>query len=320
MKSLKPQLLSSLLAVAALTLTLLPTHAEEATNDDTVPVSMTVTASVSNGKRMPDINRNDVQVRRGKERLQVTSWEPARGDRAGLDLFILIDDASDPVFGSHLDDLRSFINAQPATTTIGVGYMRNGTLEIAQDLTSDHAAAAGALRIPLSYPGAYGSAYLSVMDLMKRWPENRNRHEVLMITDGVDRARHLGLWQRGFSTNPDVESASAIAQRTGTMIYTIYVPGTGRFRLNHWSRLNGQMDAARLSDKTGGQSYYLGLQNPVSIAPYLAELQKSLENQYIVSFVARPGKKSELQSVRLSTEVAGVELASHTAVWVPASR
>jgi hypothetical protein len=80
------------------------------------------------------------------------------------------------------------------------------------------------------------------------------------------------------------------------------------------------MNAARLSDNTGGESYYLGLHSPVSIAPYLEELRNKLENQYILSFVAKPGKRSGLQSVRLTTPVAGVELVTHSAVWVPASR
>ena len=49
----------------------------------------------------------------------------------------------------HLDDLKTFINAQPSTTLVGVGYMRNATVQIVQDLTTDHAAAAKALRLPL---------------------------------------------------------------------------------------------------------------------------------------------------------------------------
>jgi hypothetical protein len=281
---------------------------------------MTVTASVSSGKRMPDISSGDIQVRRGKDRLQVTEWVPARGDRAGLDLFILIDDASDPLFGSHLEDLRRFIKAQPATTKVGVGYMRNATFQVAQDFTADHAAAAGALRIPLGDPGAYGSPYLSAMDLMKRWPDSASRHEILMITDGMDRARHFGHNQHGVAGNPDVDSASAVAQRTGTTIHTLYVPGSRRVHRNRLARLSAQSDAARLSENTGGDSYSFGLYDPVSIAPYLEQLQNTLENQYLLSFSARPGRKPGLQPVRLSTEIAGVDLATHRAVWVPAAR
>src|ERR1700735_4597302 len=60
----------------------------------TVPVRMTVTASVDDGKRMPVLEKEDIILKKGKDRLQVTGWVPAQGDRAGLELFILIDDAS----------------------------------------------------------------------------------------------------------------------------------------------------------------------------------------------------------------------------------
>ena len=316
MNSRKTQLYLGALAMAAMLVPVSPAGAED--NAANVPVRMTVTASVDGDKRMPEIKREDVLIKRGKERLQVTDWVPAQGNRAGLELFLLIDDASDPRIGGQFDELRAFINAQPQTTSIGVGYMRNTTVQIVQEFTTDHAAAAGALRLPFGSPGALGSPYYSVIDLMNRWPASQNRREVVMVTDGIDHAyRRVGV-RRGFSVNPTVDTASAVAQRTGTMIHTIYYPGVGRFHRNYWEAMNGQLDMARLSDKTGGESFYLGLQSPVSFSPYLSNLQKTLDNQYLVSFSAKPGKRAGLQYVALSTEVAGVELSTHDAVWVPA--
>jgi len=104
----------------------------------TIPVQMTVTLDLlGEGKRMPDVTRSDVKVQQGKDNLKVTGWEAARGDRAGLDLFILIDDASDSSLGSQLSDLTAFIKAQPATTSVGVGYMRNATVQVVQNFTND---------------------------------------------------------------------------------------------------------------------------------------------------------------------------------------
>lgn len=283
----------------------------------TVPVQMTVTLDVlGEGKRMPEVNREDVKVKQGKNSLKVTSWVAACDDRAGLDLFILIDDASDASLGGQLDALRAFINAQPPATSVGIGYMRNATVQIAQNFTNDHAAAAKALRLPIGSTGAYGSPYLSVIDLMKRWPQNTNRREVIMITDGIDRARGgprpgvLGL------ISPDVDSASAVAQRTGTIIHSIYAPGVGRLHHNFWEANNGQNGIAKLSDETGGESFFLGLQPAVSFKPYLDRIQKILENQYVLTFEVKPGKKAGLQSVTITTEVAGVEFASADSVWV----
>jgi hypothetical protein len=285
-----------------------------------VPVRMTVTVRLlDKDKRMPDVSREDVIVMQDNHRLKITGWRSARGGQAGLDLFILIDDTSDPSLGSQLDDLRAFINAQPQTTSVGVGYMRNATVQIVQNFTAEHSQAAKALRLPVASSGAYGSPYLSVIDLMKRWPGHPNRREMIMVTDGIDRARG-GPRYRGLSfITPDVDSASRVAQRTGTIIHTIFTRGVGRLGSNFWEITNGQNGIAKLSDETGGWSFYLGTQNSVSFQPYLDDLQSILDNQYLLDFQALAGNKAGLQHVRITTEVAGVELDSADSVWVPSS-
>lgn len=313
--------IQKLLMLLALVLVgILPAHAGDtttatSTSATTTQAQMTVSLQVlGENKRMPEVNHEDVIVTQGKGRLKVTGWKPA----GALDLFILIDDAADTSLGSQLSDLRAFINSQAPTTSVGVGYMRNGTVQIAQNFTADHNQAAKALRLPVASNGAFGSPYLSVIDLMKRWPENSNRREVLMITDGIDRFRG-GPRYRGFAyISPDVSSASSVAQRTGTIIYTIFTRGVGRWGHNFWEITNGQNGIAKLSDETGGQSYFLGTQNAVSFRPYLNDLQKTLDNQYVLEFDAIKGQKSGLQYVRLNTEVAGVELSSADSVWVEA--
>jgi hypothetical protein len=265
MKSRIKTMFCAAVTMAAAIMTVAPSNAQEAAA--MVPVTMTVTASVPSDKRMPDLSQQDIAVTQGKQRLNVTEWVPAQGDRAGLELFILIDDSSNPALGMHLDDLKTFINAQPSTTLIGVGYIRNATVQVAQNLTTDHAVAANSLRLPLGLTGAYGSPYLSAIDLMKRWPAGQNRREILMVTDGIDRARR-STGRRGLYTNPDVDSANQVALRTGTMIHTIYAPGVGRLGRNYWVATNGQMGIAQLSDATGGKSFFLGLQQPVSFVPY----------------------------------------------------
>jgi hypothetical protein len=300
-------------------LSLVPLQAQNSSSTATTPVQMTVTLRVlGKDKRMPEVNREDVIVRQGKDRLQVTGWTPLGGDRSPLDLFILIDDAARSSVSSQFGDLREFIYALPKTTSIGVGYMRNGTVQIAQDLTTDHRAAANALRIPLGSPGIYGSPYFSAIDLMNRWPDGPNRREIVMITDGIDRLhgwpRHRGLG----NVSPDVSSASAVAQRTGTIIHGIYTPGVGRRASNFWEVANGQNAMAKLADATGGESFFLGMREPVSFQPHLNRLQASFGNRYRLEFNAVQGNKPGLQPVKLTTEIAGIELDSADSVWVAA--
>ena len=300
-------------------LSLLPLQAQDGSPTPTSPVHMTVTVRLlDQNKRMPEVNREDIIVRQGKDRLQVTGWTPIGSDRIPLDLFILIDDAARATVSSQFGDLREFIDSLPTTTSVGVGYMRDGTVQVAQDLTTDHQQAANALRIPLGLPGVYGSPYLSAIDLMKRWPESSNRREIVMVTDGIDRL-HGYPHRRGLAPmSPDVSAASTVAQRTGTIIHGIYTRGAGWRGSNFWQVTNGQNAMAKLADETGGESFFLGIGEPVSFRPYLDRLQTGFDNRYRLEFNAVPGKKPRLQYVKLTTEVAGIELNSADSVWVAA--
>ena len=296
----------------------LSTLAQEA--PATVPVHMVVTVEPLPGKRAAIVNRDDVRVYQGKQRLDVTGWEPARGGNAGLDLFILIDDTSGSSLGSQLNDIRDFINAQPSTTAVGIGYMANSTIRIVQNFTTDHASAAKALRLPLGTVSAMDSPYLSLMDLMKRWPNHNNRREVLMITDGVDRLR-LGRGLLGMpSISPDAQSAGDLAQRDGIIVHSIYSPGIGYASRNFWVASMGENNISMVSDVTGGSSFFLGYNGPPSFKPWLDQLHNVLENQFWLTFLATPGKKASLQNIRLETEVPGAELVSANSVYVPAAK
>jgi hypothetical protein len=321
-------LLMPLMGMASATLAV---KAQEQASPTTVPVHMVVTVEPlrESDNTVGALSREDVKVSQGKNRLQVTDWIPARGDQAGLQLFILMDDTSDTSIGGQLDDLRAFINAQPATAWIGVGYMRNTAVNIVQNFTTDHAQAAKALRLPLGSTGASDSPYLSLISLLKGWPENKMRREVLMVTDGIDRLRNYGpsagsgFGPRGMQSwsamSPDLDSASSAAQQYGVIVHSIYCRGVGHLGRNYYDASSGQNGLAKLADETGGESFFLGVQNPVSFKPYLDRLQMILGNQYFLAFLANPGKKAGLQRVKISTEVPKVEIVSADNVWVPAA-
>ena len=139
---------------------------------------------------------NNVQVKQGKSALKVNQVVPARGDNAALQLFVLIDETCDlgngSNLGNNLNDIRDFVNAQPATTAVGIGYMSNATIQIVQNFTADHALAAKAIRLPRGTLSSMDSPYLSLISLVKGWPEGKVRREVLMVTDGIDRLRRQG--------------------------------------------------------------------------------------------------------------------------------
>lgn len=298
------------LGVLTATSTLLKGQQSPATG---TPVHMVVTAEARHGADVPVIQKEDVMVYQGRDRVKTTDWIPLQGDHAELELFLLLDDASGSSLGSQLEDLRRFINSQPATTSIGVGYMRNGTVDILQDLTDDHNKAAKSLRLPFGDAGVNASPYFSISDLIKRWPEVPVRREILMVSDGIDR------YGPGGASDPYVDQAVEQAQRAGIVIFSIYSPGAGHFGHSFW-RINwGQNYLSQLSDETGGESFYLGSEAPVSFSPYLDDLSRRLLHQYLLTFLAKPAKKAGMQGVKLRTEVSNAELVAADSVYVPAS-
>jgi len=233
-----------------------------------------------------------------------------------LEFFILLDDGSNANLGAQLDDIRRFIDAQPASTKIGVAYMQNGMAKIAQDLTGDHAEAAKTLRLPMGLAGINASPYFSLSDLVKRWPPSSARREVLIVSDGIDR-----YYGRGDLDDPYLADAIADAQRAGIIVSAIYTPGSGHFGHSYWETYWGQLYLAEVAEKTGGESYYIGFTGPpVSFAPYLDDVTRRLTNQYLLTFLAKRPKKSGLQSVKVKTEVPKVDLVAAEEVYVPAAQ
>jgi hypothetical protein len=177
-------LLGSLVALGALGFGVRAIYSQAAS---TVQVHMVITDEAVRGDgEVPILRPENVQIKHGKAPIKVDHLIPARGDNAALQFFILIDDTCDTSIGNSLNDIRDFINAQPATTLIGVGYMSNATIQIVQNFTADHAAAAKAIRLPRGSLSSMDSPYLSLISLIKGWPEQKVRREVLMITDGID--------------------------------------------------------------------------------------------------------------------------------------
>jgi hypothetical protein len=280
---------------------------------DTVPVSVVVSVEAKHGKDIPAVAREDVRAFKGRDRLQVTDWVPLQSDRSGLELFVLIDQASGVDVASQFDDLRRFMEAQPSTTSIAVGYLQFGSVQIAQNFTTDHSSAEKSLRIPVASLGLGSSPYLSIADAIKHWPESPNRRAVFLISDGVDPL------QPGI-VDSYLDVAIAQAQRTGTQISAIYFSRGGHFGHTFWRINQGQTNLSKLADETGGEGYFQGFGNPVAFSPYLDEFADRLNHQYKLTFTIKADKKAQYQHVRLETEVPNAELVTADKVYVPAAK
>ena len=288
------------------------TRAQDQATSSGVPVRIVVSVEGQKGAAPPNLARNDVLVYLDNQRMPVTGWTPVQNDRSGFELWLLIDDGTDTALGTQLADLRRFVLEQPSTTHVGIGYLRNGTVQVAQTLTADHALAAKAIRLPLGQPGISASPYLALTDLLQKWPRAEQVREVLMITSGVDPDYGPG------PSNPYLDRAIEVAQREGVVVHSIYFGSAGHFGHSLWQINWGQNYLSQLAEETGGEMFWLGTSNPVSLAPYLNDLNQHFRGQHILTFLAQgnPGYKR----VKLKTEVPHVALVGPSKVYVPGDK
>ncbi|HMD43174.1 MAG TPA: hypothetical protein VKH45_08870 [Candidatus Acidoferrum sp.] len=274
--------------------------------------TFTVTVVGKKDAPAPPIALDDVQLFSGKDRKQIGEWK--KGDK--LYLAILIDDSIENAAGGQWDYLREFILAQPPTTYVALGYIRNNTTMVAQDFTDNHELVTKALRIPLGISALGSSPYLGTMDMLKRWPETGLRRSVILISSGIDYFRGTG-----FGTfSPDLDPLIQRAERQNTNVWSIYYPSSGHRGKSFYLTTNGQNNLDKLAEDSGAESYFLGTQAPVSLKPYLDEITQHLGNQYLLSFAASGGNKGKYQSVKVKTDLKDVEFFTPAAAYIPPSK
>jgi hypothetical protein len=287
--------------ISAAFLSAIPALAQQG---DLVSAQTVVTVMAKKGESAP-ITQQNLKVSAGGKASEVTSWQALRGDRAGLEFVVLMDDSARSSVGLQLSELAKFIQALPPTALVGVAYMQNGRAAFAQNLTADHALAAKALRLPAGVPGGNASPYFCLSDLVKRWPSQdpNNRREVLMVTDGVDRYS-----PRYDPDDPYMQASISDSQKAGIIVYSIYFRDTGRFDNSGYETNAGQNLLTQVTQATGGKLYWQGLSNPVSFQPFLEDLGTRLENQYELGFTVPNRGKSELVELKVKADVSHVNV------------
>ena len=274
-------------------------------------VTLTVTA-VGKKEATPPIALDDVQLSFGKERKQIADWK--REDR--LALAILIDDSLDSTAAGQWDYLKEFIMAQPPSTVIAIGYIRNNSTMVAQDFTNNHELAAKALRIPIGVGALGSSPYLAASDMLKRWPDTGFRRTLILVTSGIDYFRGSG-----FGTfSPDLDPLIQRAQRQNTNVWPVYYPSAGHRGHGFYLVSNAQNNLEKLAEGTGGESYYLGVMAPVSLKPYFDEISTHLSNQYLLTFAGGGGAKGKYQNIKIKTEIKDVEFFYPSSVFIPPAK
>jgi hypothetical protein len=261
----------------------------------------------------PAISQQSLQVQVNGKLSQISNWQPLRGPQAEAELVLLIDDGARVSLGREFDDIREFVHGLPPNVKISFAYMQNGRAAVSAPFTADHAKAAQQLHLPLGAPGYSASPYFCLSDLAKNWPsaDRSARREVIMITDGVD-YYHL----QYDPEDPYVQAAIEDSVRAHLVVYSIYWRNAGPADRSWYQNNAGQNLLLEVTDSTGGNSYWEGFGNPVSLQPFFDDFDRRLSNQYELDFTAPLRGKPEVASLKVKVSANDVKTTAPQKTWL----
>jgi hypothetical protein len=281
-------------------------------------MQVTITASAPSGTVPSALGRQDISVHQDGQPRPVIDLVPSSDPKASLQLVVLVDDNLTAEIGSQFADLRQFIHSLPGNSQIEVAYAAYGHASVVQKFTSDRDLAAKALRLPIGDPRVLSGVYFAVSDLIKNWPAGAGRREILLIGNGIDLT--YGVAESTPGLNPSLIEAHDAAQRNNITVYTLFASGAGILARNPYLILNGQGCLSQLAIESGGDSFSLGDQTPVSFQPFLQQITKLLGRQYLLTFRAALLPRAGFHKLQVSTEIPHVEILAPTRVYLPAAK
>jgi hypothetical protein len=265
---------------------------------------------------VPNVSQQSLRVEVNGKLSQISNWQPLRGPQATVELVLLVDDGARVSLGREFDDIRQFIQSLPPNVKISFAHMQNGRAALAGPFTADHAKAAQQLHLPLGAPGYSASPYFCLSDLAKSWPsaDRSARREVIMITDGVD-YYHL----QYDPEDPYVQAAIQDSVRAHLVVYSIYWRNTGPADRSWYENNAGQNLLLEVTNSTGGNSYWEGFGNPVSMQPFFDDFDRRLNNQYELDFTAPLRGKGEVASLKVKVSANDVKTTGPQKTWLAPS-
>ncbi|MEO6807346.1 MAG: hypothetical protein ABI286_01285 [Edaphobacter sp.] len=291
--------------ILALTLLVLAIPAIQAQQEGGTPTQALISVDSKNPVT-PSVK--DVTLKVDNRVTPLLNLSPVPPD--GAQVALLIDDGLRSSIGIEMNNIKAFITGLPDGTEVFIGYMQNGRVVSADNMSgfsTNRAAVAQGLRLPFGLRGASASPYFCLSDFVKNWPpraegeatpKQQPTHKariVLMITNGVD--PYNGSTSILNQDSPYVASAVTDAQRAGVPVYSIYYNDAG-FRGGRGS-FSGQGYLQQVAQGTGGTTYYQGVGSPVSLAPFLKQFHDAIVETYVATFSVDASKK--MVSLKLST-------------------
>ncbi|MEO8436384.1 MAG: hypothetical protein ABI596_15895 [Pyrinomonadaceae bacterium] len=213
------------------------------------------------------VTTKDNKAESGKVRLQTP-----------MNIAILVQDDLVSRVGNELGVTRDFIRSLPAGSTVMIGYITSGTLQVRQPFTGDVEKAARALRVPIGSTSASAyNPYVEVVEALKQFDSQKGPNTLLLISDGLDVSGGFDSSAAGHTI--DIDRAIREANRRNVAVYSFYAPSVGLTSRSGLAASYGQSSLNRLSRETGGEAFFQGY-SFVTFDSYFDRLRQSLNEQY----------------------------------------
>jgi hypothetical protein len=246
---------------------------------------------------LPALTKADIgEIKLGGKPVEISSIDPVLKGPHGLQLMVVLDSMQMIGGNGQFDSIKKFMTDMPANVEIGVGYMLQSKVVIAQPFTTDRTLAAAALKRKTREEAANpksdnGNPYSCLRWISANWPtpDPAKLRAVLVFTDGI--IRNNAQSQGGDQLNPDVSGASLSLQRSGILPFPFFYLDFPVVDANRGEggQLEGQTNFSQLAQDTGGEALWDGQFSPGTFDPLLNKLYSVLQNSVIVT-VAAPGK------------------------------
>jgi hypothetical protein len=262
------------------------------------------------------LGAGQLEVKLDGKHATVDSLTPLTSANSPLELILLIDGSVRTSLYGQAGDIIGFTKEIPSNTTMTIAYMENGHAAIQGPLSSDPATIESGLHMTSGGPGSNASPYFCLSDLAKHWPSSNAgaRRAVVMITDGVDE------YDRRFDPNdPYVETAVNDSLRAGIVVFTMYWHDQGRASSSEGATDAGQNLLMQVAQATGGNSYWEGNNNPVSLKPYLDDLRRRLRSEYALVVSAPFKGKPFTASLKLKANAPNAKVTAPQSVYLSAA-
>lgn len=248
----------------------------------TIPISIFTKTELRQDQIEEFVHIDRLIVKEDKDDQTVLSVRSVTNTPLSLAVLIQEDLASN--INLQLRDLRDFINRLPRGSRVMVGYIRGGTLRVKQRFTDNLERAAAAVQIVAATPSANGpfEGVDEATNYFEAMPTGRRA--ILLISDGLDSSR--GTSASDIISTPEMERAILKAQRRSVAVYSIWSPTDLTNDTNNVLISYGQSALAKLSEQTGGRSFYQGSIPPVSFTPFLKDLVIMFERQFALTYLS----------------------------------